>query len=185
MILGGAEGTRTPDPHTASVVRYQLRHSPKRVPHRADAAERTRSLHGRQPRRAQRRDSGQSDTPEPRPPGLRGLRRPVAHTGAPATYTDDQGRSREPQGTGGRRRRRTPTWSRRPSTPSCAACSPRSRTQPPRARRSASLASSPCRSATAPPARAATRPLARRSQIAAANTVKFTAGSALKDAANK
>jgi DNA-binding protein HU-beta len=24
----GAEGTRTPDPHTASVVRYQLRHSP-------------------------------------------------------------------------------------------------------------------------------------------------------------
>src|SRR5690349_2129833 len=26
---GGAEGTRTPDPHTASVVRYQLRHSPK------------------------------------------------------------------------------------------------------------------------------------------------------------
>ncbi len=27
--LGGAEGTRTPDPHTASVVRYQLRHSPK------------------------------------------------------------------------------------------------------------------------------------------------------------
>jgi hypothetical protein len=28
---GGAEGTRTPDPHTASVVRYQLRHSP--LPH--------------------------------------------------------------------------------------------------------------------------------------------------------
>ena len=25
---GGAEGTRTPDPHTASVVRYQLRHGP-------------------------------------------------------------------------------------------------------------------------------------------------------------
>ena len=25
---GGAKGTRTPDPHTASVVRYQLRHSP-------------------------------------------------------------------------------------------------------------------------------------------------------------
>ena len=24
----GAEGTRTPDPHTASVMRYQLRHSP-------------------------------------------------------------------------------------------------------------------------------------------------------------
>jgi hypothetical protein len=28
VIKGGAEGTRTPDPHTASVVRYQLRHSP-------------------------------------------------------------------------------------------------------------------------------------------------------------
>jgi hypothetical protein len=27
-FTGGAEGTRTPDPHTASVVRYQLRHSP-------------------------------------------------------------------------------------------------------------------------------------------------------------
>ena len=25
---GGANGTRTRDPHTASVVRYQLRHSP-------------------------------------------------------------------------------------------------------------------------------------------------------------
>jgi hypothetical protein len=29
-IFGGAEGTRTPDPHTASVVRYQLRHGPQR-----------------------------------------------------------------------------------------------------------------------------------------------------------
>lgn len=29
-FLGGAEGTRTPDPHTASVVRYQLRHGPQR-----------------------------------------------------------------------------------------------------------------------------------------------------------
>ena len=29
---GGAEGTRTPDPHTASVVRYQLRHGPKAHP---------------------------------------------------------------------------------------------------------------------------------------------------------
>jgi len=28
---GGAEGTRTPDPHTASVVRYQLRHSPVKL----------------------------------------------------------------------------------------------------------------------------------------------------------
>src|SRR5688572_10727741 len=30
LPTGGAEGTRTPDPHTASVVRYQLRHSPVR-----------------------------------------------------------------------------------------------------------------------------------------------------------
>jgi hypothetical protein len=29
--MGGAKGTRTPDPHTASVVRYQLRHSPKKL----------------------------------------------------------------------------------------------------------------------------------------------------------
>jgi hypothetical protein len=28
FVAGGAEGTRTPDPHTASVVRYQLRHGP-------------------------------------------------------------------------------------------------------------------------------------------------------------
>ncbi len=32
---GGAEGTRTPDPHTASVVRYQLRHGPARPPQQA------------------------------------------------------------------------------------------------------------------------------------------------------
>jgi hypothetical protein len=32
---GGAEGTRTPDPHTASVVRYQLRHGPARLPWQA------------------------------------------------------------------------------------------------------------------------------------------------------
>ena len=30
-IYGGAKGTRTPDPHTASVVRYQLRHSPVKL----------------------------------------------------------------------------------------------------------------------------------------------------------
>jgi hypothetical protein len=29
-FFGGAKGTRTPDPHTASVVRYQLRHSPEK-----------------------------------------------------------------------------------------------------------------------------------------------------------
>jgi hypothetical protein len=32
---GGAKGTRTPDPHTASVVRYQLRHSPRCCAHRS------------------------------------------------------------------------------------------------------------------------------------------------------
>ena len=30
VLSCGAKGTRTPDPHTASVVRYQLRHSPKK-----------------------------------------------------------------------------------------------------------------------------------------------------------
>jgi hypothetical protein len=30
-LYSGAKGTRTPDPHTASVVRYQLRHSPKKL----------------------------------------------------------------------------------------------------------------------------------------------------------
>ena len=29
VFSGGAKGIRTPDPHTASVVRYQLRHSPR------------------------------------------------------------------------------------------------------------------------------------------------------------
>jgi hypothetical protein len=37
VIKGGAEGTRTPDPHTASVVRYQLRHSPLPRPSHARA----------------------------------------------------------------------------------------------------------------------------------------------------
>ncbi len=32
ISAGGAEGTRTPDPHTASVVRYQLRHGPAARP---------------------------------------------------------------------------------------------------------------------------------------------------------
>jgi hypothetical protein len=31
-LLGGAEGTRTPDPLHAMQVRYQLRHSPKLFP---------------------------------------------------------------------------------------------------------------------------------------------------------
>src|SRR4051794_30372586 len=37
LSKGGAEGTRTPDPHTASVVRYQLRHSP--LPTRSGVSE--------------------------------------------------------------------------------------------------------------------------------------------------
>ncbi len=37
---GGAEGTRTPDPHTASVVRYQLRHSPVPGPGRVPPSRR-------------------------------------------------------------------------------------------------------------------------------------------------
>ena len=42
---GGAEGTRTPDPHTASVVRYQLRHSP--LPARSGVSEPSATLQGR------------------------------------------------------------------------------------------------------------------------------------------
>src|SRR3954449_11507871 len=40
---GGAEGTRTPDPHTASVVRYQLRHSP--LPTRSGVPEPSTTIH--------------------------------------------------------------------------------------------------------------------------------------------
>ncbi len=32
MLSGGANGIRTRDPHTASVMRYQLRHSPRVKP---------------------------------------------------------------------------------------------------------------------------------------------------------
>ena len=42
---GGAEGTRTPDPHTASVVRYQLRHSPELLRAPAHAVARTKLHH--------------------------------------------------------------------------------------------------------------------------------------------
>src|SRR4051812_21562444 len=44
--MGGAEGTRTPDPHTASVVRYQLRHSP--LPTRSGVSEPGATVQGRQ-----------------------------------------------------------------------------------------------------------------------------------------
>src|SRR5688572_30486551 len=43
--MGGAEGTRTPDPHTASVVRYQLRHSP--LPTRSGVSEPGATVQGR------------------------------------------------------------------------------------------------------------------------------------------
>jgi hypothetical protein len=78
-LHGGAEGTRTPDPHTASVVRYQLRHSPvtcpgktppgprryiTRLPHRLRTTLSPRTL--QTIRSATRR--------RPIPPGLRGMR---------------------------------------------------------------------------------------------------------------
>jgi hypothetical protein len=49
---GGAKGIRTPDPHTASVVRYQLRHSPRRRAHRSytTACQPSKSLIRRCPR---------------------------------------------------------------------------------------------------------------------------------------
>ena len=43
--LRGAKGTRTPDPHTASVVRYQLRHSPELLHAPAHAVARTKLHH--------------------------------------------------------------------------------------------------------------------------------------------
>src|SRR3954466_1659712 len=45
---GGAEGTRTPDPHTASVVRYQLRHSP--LPTRSGVSEPSTTIQTGRPR---------------------------------------------------------------------------------------------------------------------------------------
>jgi len=57
LEMGGAEGTRTPDPHTASVVRYQLRHSPSMQPNHRRA--RGQSLHTKVcPRSPTRADLG-------------------------------------------------------------------------------------------------------------------------------
>jgi len=81
---GGAEGTRTPDPHTASVVRYQLRHSP--LPTRSGVSEPWRTIQppGRRPARgsspgAACRARAQTDVPNCRSvPGPRPVpRRPV------------------------------------------------------------------------------------------------------------
>ena len=55
---GGAEGTRTPDPHTASVVRYQLRHSPRtRAGLGRPRLDRTRARPYDRPRELQREEA--------------------------------------------------------------------------------------------------------------------------------
>ncbi|MCW2497111.1 MAG: Integrase [Jatrophihabitans sp.] len=75
----GAEGTRTPDPHTASVVRYQLRHSPVTCP-RKRPQDRGVTLHGARlgpnhPLLPRRPDGDERATRRrPIPPGLRGMR---------------------------------------------------------------------------------------------------------------
>ena len=118
---------------------------------------------------------------KPRNYGVSGPRHPYWKADTPTIKGD----AREPQGTGGCRRRRCGPGAEDRRRRPAGACSRRSRAPPPRARRSACLASSPSRSATVPLARAATRPPAQTITIPAANTVKLTAGSALKDAANK
>src|SRR6266536_3113806 len=93
---GGAEGTRTPDPHTASVVRYQLRHSPKTGP----SGPKSHGTRGRAGLliRNHVTSARRAGTPEYR--GIRGF----AHTGGRYVPTI-KGDVREPQGTRGRRRR--------------------------------------------------------------------------------
>jgi hypothetical protein len=76
---GGAEGTRTPDPHTASVVRYQLRHSPL-VPARSGVSEPSTTIQsgwrplgrGSPPRRACRRRARRRPRRAPRRPRAAG-----------------------------------------------------------------------------------------------------------------
>jgi integrase len=58
LKMGGAEGTRTPDPHTASVVRYQLRHSPRtRAGLGRPRLDRTRARPYDRPRELQREEA--------------------------------------------------------------------------------------------------------------------------------
>src|SRR5215217_197559 len=66
---GGAEGTRTPDPHTASVVRYQLRHGPS-----------ARNTPGHPRNSTHPPDPGSHRIPEPGPRSVqRRVRREVRH----------------------------------------------------------------------------------------------------------
>jgi integrase len=109
--MGGAEGTRTPDPHTASVVRYQLRHSPKPAPNTSlgPTSNATRRPGGRLPRSGGGR----------RNRSVRGGKWPTRHAESPlntgagcvspilggSNTPTIKGDPCEPQGTGGRRRR--------------------------------------------------------------------------------
>src|SRR6478609_8007488 len=78
VTRGGAEGTRTPDPHTASVVRYQLRHSPLPGPATPSAGPRSElTRHGRAPctgqpsiARQERTDERHADALDPPSYGL-------------------------------------------------------------------------------------------------------------------
>jgi len=64
---GGAEGTRTPDPHTASVVRYQLRHSPRmRAGLGRPRLDRTRARPCDRPREPQREEPRECDQRQPK-----------------------------------------------------------------------------------------------------------------------
>src|SRR5689334_9942092 len=64
---GGAEGTRTPDPHTASVVRYQLRHSPLvRAGLGRPRLDRTRARPCDWPREPQREEPRECDQRQPK-----------------------------------------------------------------------------------------------------------------------
>ena len=91
LEMGGAEGTRTPDPHTASVVRYQLRHSPRslRTEGRSYTARAGLPNRGR-PADSDRHMQGATSigpigpkTPRRRPPEC-GTWSAVTHTGAGA-----------------------------------------------------------------------------------------------------
>ena len=73
MILGGAEGTRTPDPHTASVVRYQLRHSPEPAVPRRTAD--TQAYTGATALKTRVRRT-KNDTPNPSTPLITGISGP-------------------------------------------------------------------------------------------------------------
>ena len=92
-VAGGAEGTRTPDPHTASVVRYQLRHSPAAPTCRAGSPYRSRV-------RARRRQSRPASADQRAEAGVVPLEPPAAlglDQHGPAGVAE----RREPPGRGG------------------------------------------------------------------------------------